>query len=103
MADEKPGGERVAVVEAILEKHVLPMLQKMDGKLDDIMAEKASKESVKEAHDAIDALKVAMEGKADKSEVQQVRERVFYASGAVALGVVVMGWLVPFLLDKLVK
>lgn len=94
---EEKRGERVAAVEAILEKHVLPMLQAMDKKLDDIMNEKASKESVREAHERLAKVEVALQGKADKSELKEVRDKVLLWTG----GLIVIGWLAARLGDRL--
>lgn len=103
MAEGKSGDERMAVVETTLQTHVLPMLQKMDGKLDNIMAEKASKESVKEAHEAIDELRKALDTKADKAEFDKVKEKVLIYTGGIGVIVVLASWLGPKLLTLLAK
>lgn len=94
---EEKRGERVAVVEAMLEKHVLPMLQRMDEKLDQIMNEKASKESVREAHERLARVEVALQGKADKTEVREIRDKMLLWTGAL----IVIGWMVTKFGDRL--
>lgn len=97
------GDERVLAVEAILEKHVLPMLQKMDAKLDDIMNEKASKESVDKAFARIGQVEAALQTKADRSELREVRDKVLMWTGVGAVLAVLVGWFGKELLSMLAR
>lgn len=97
---EKPIGERVAHIEGSLEQ-VLPAMQRMEDKIDKVlegMEEKGSKTSVKEAHDRIDALQVAMQGKADKSDLQQVREKLILWTGGGIVIFALLSWFGPKLI-----
>lgn len=102
MAEEKHG-ERIAVVEAMLGQHVLPMLRQMDEKLDRIMDEKASKASVDKAFEKLAKIEVALQGKADKAEVREVRDRVLTWTGVFAVLAVLVSWFGKELLAMLAR
>lgn len=109
---EKPIGERVARLEGTIDQ-TLPMLKKMDEKLDralELIGEKASRGSVAEAHGEIDRIQLALKEKADKkdvdavkTEVRQIRDTILKWSGAIMVLAVLASWFGQKLLAMLAK
>lgn len=102
---DRPLGERVAHIEGGLEQ-VLPAIERMEVKLDkalEAMSEKGSADSVRQAHDRIDAMQVVMANKADKTDLQQVRDKVILWTGAGAVVMVLVMWFGPKLITILAK
>lgn len=97
---EKPIGERVAHIEGSLEQ-VLPAMQRMEDKLDKVlegMEEKGSKSSVNSAHGRIDKVELALAEKADKKDLQQVRDKILLWTGGGVVIFALLSWFGPKLI-----
>jgi CHASE3 domain sensor protein len=98
--------ERMARVETVLEKRLLPGMERMEAKLDgalESVQEKGSRQSVADAHQEIDKIQLALEKKADKTEVEQVQRILARWAGIGVAVAILLGWYGQKLLGLLVK
>lgn len=103
----------MARVETVLDKRLLPGIERMEAKLDgalEAMQEKGSRQSVAEAHAEIDKIQLNLEKKADKTEVETVRGEVSQVqrtlarwAGIGAAVAVLLGWYGQKLIALLTK